>query len=565
VKYIEIFDDDLARVMKNLTPGQHGRVVQGIAAFTRFLSMVNTSLNPEFVVTNFERDLLTATVHLSGEQSAAITRKVIKDIPSAMRGIHNHLRGDGSRDWAVWYDMFKDAGAHVSFMDLRGLDQIKKDIEAMTTDSSASAYAKGKAATMKLIGFIGDMNTVVENAVRLSAFKNLIEAGTSESDAASIAKNLTVNFNRKGELGPAMNALYMFFNAGVQGSARILFALKNRRVQQMMAAVTLLAFGLAELNCLLGGDDDDDEKKWDKHASEWAKQTNLIFMLPSGDSVKIKMPYGYNFFVALGYSLSDVRRWAANDGGKSPAEAATFLFKAAMNAFNPMGDDSLLQMIAPTVMDPFVQIATNENFMGTKIAPEQAPWGPPKPNSQLHFRSVPKPAKATAEFINSVTGGDKWNPGAVDISPEWIDHIYDYLTGGLGRTVRDTLSLPAVLIDPDRSVSRIPFLRQVYQERNVRVDIDRFYGNVQEIDKANAMRKEAPIADLKAFAAEHPELTLRKRADGLKRRLSTMRKEMYRHQDAGDKVKAKEIEENMRKLVVNFNKKFNEVMRGVGR
>jgi N12 class adenine-specific DNA methylase len=565
VRYVELFDDDLARVMKNLTPGQHGRVVQGIAAFTRFLSMVNTSLNPEFVITNFERDLLTALVHLSGEQRTAIARKVVKDIPSAMRGIYNHLRGDGAKDWAVWYDMFKDAGAHVSFMDLRGLDQIKKDIENMTTDSSSGAYAKGKAATMKLLDFIGDVNTTVENAVRLSAFKNLIESGTSESDAASIAKNLTVNFNRKGELGPAMNAAYMFFNAGVQGSARILFALKNRRVQKMMAAVTLLAFGLAELNVLMGGDDDDDEAKWDKHANEWVKQTNLIIMLPTGDSVKIRMPYGYNFFVALGYALSDVRRWGMGDGGKNPAEAATFLFKAAMNAFNPMGDDSLLQMISPTVMDPFVQIATNENFMGTPIAPEQNPWGPPKPNSQLYFRSVSKPSKVAAEFINSVTGGDKWDPGAVDFSPEWIDHIYDYLTGGLGRTVRDTLSLPATLVDQDIAVRRIPFLRQVYQERDSRVDMNRFYDNVLKIDKSQAMIKEAPLADRKGFVQDHPELRLRKRAEGLKRRLSTLRKEMYRHQDAGDKVKAAEVEESMRKLVVNFNKKFNEVMSGMGR
>lgn len=559
VRYVELFDDDLARVMKNLTPGQHGRVVQAMATFTRFLSVVNTSLNPEFVVTNFERDLLTALVHLSGEQRTAIAKKVVKDIPSAMRGIYNYLRGDGSKDWAVWYDMFKDAGAHVSFMDLRGIDQIKKDIEAMANGKSKGKLASGKAAARRLLDFIGDVNTTVENAVRLSTFKNLIESGTSESDAASIAKNLTVNFNRKGELGPAMNALYMFFNAGVQGSARILFALGNRRVQKIMAAVTLLAFGLAELNVLMGGDDDDDEAKWDKHASEWIKQTNLIIMLPSGDSVKIRMPYGYNFFVALGYALSDVRRWAMNDGGKNPAEAATFLFKAAMNAFNPMGDDSLLQMLSPTVLDPFVQIATNENFMGTEIAPEQAPFGPEKPNSQLYFRSVSKPSKAVAEFINSVTGGDKWTPGAVDWSPEWIDHIVSFLTGGLGRTIRDTASLPAVLADPDRSVRQIPFLRQVYQERNDRADMNRFYENAEKIDKAHAMLKELPLPNKKAFVDEHPELKLRKRAEGLKRRLSALRKVMYRHQDAGDKAKALEVEETMRKLVLNFNKKYSKV------
>jgi hypothetical protein len=360
-----------------------------------------------------------------------------------------------------------------------------------------------------------------------------------------------------------MNAMYMFFNAGVQGSARILFSLKHKRVQKMMGAVVLTAMAIAELNVLMGGDDDDGESKWDKHASEWVKQTNLIFMLPSGDSVKIKMPYGYNFFVALGYSLSDMRRWAMGSGGKNPAEAASFLFKAAMNAFNPMGDDSFLQMLSPTVLDPFVQIATNENFMGTKIAPDQSPFGPEKPNSQLAFRSVSKPAKATAEVLNTVTGGDKWNPGLVDISPEWIDHITDFLTGGLGRTVRDTTALPLALFDDDTSVRQIPFLRQVFQEKNERVDIDRFYDNVQKIDRAFAIIKEAPATNTASFRAKNPEVVLRKESEVVKRQLSVLRKEMYRRVDAGDKKGAREIEETMRKRVVIFNTKYNKVTRAL--
>ena len=227
IKYVEMFDDDLARVIKNLTPNQHGKVLRTLAGATRFLSKMSTSLNPEFLVTNFLRDIQTAAVHLTGEQSTKLARQVVKSVPSAMKGIHNALRGDKTHEWAKWYERFQKAGGQVSFMDLRGMDEWQKRLKTISTKEGV--IEKGMDRMRKLGDLIGDYNTVVENAVRLSAFRKGIESGMTEPDAASLAKNLTVNFNRKGELGPAMNALYMFANAGVQGSARILGALKNKK------------------------------------------------------------------------------------------------------------------------------------------------------------------------------------------------------------------------------------------------------------------------------------------------------------------------------------------------
>ena len=45
---------------------------------------------------------------------------------------------------------------------------------------------------------IESTNGVIENATRLAAFKVALQAGKPEAQAASIAKNVTVNFNRKG-------------------------------------------------------------------------------------------------------------------------------------------------------------------------------------------------------------------------------------------------------------------------------------------------------------------------------------------------------------------------------
>ena len=75
--------------------------------------------------------------------------------------------------------------------------------------------------------------------------------------AADLAKNLTINFNRKGMHGDLLNSLYLFFNASVQGTmnfGRGLFGPNmnplspeaSRRKQAMVAGLTLFSGLLAD-------------------------------------------------------------------------------------------------------------------------------------------------------------------------------------------------------------------------------------------------------------------------------------------------------------------------------
>jgi hypothetical protein len=56
----------------------------------------------------------------------------------------------------------------------------------------------------------------MENAIRLAAYKVGLDKGMSKEQAASLAKNLTVNFNKKGQISNQMGAWYAFFNAAVR-------------------------------------------------------------------------------------------------------------------------------------------------------------------------------------------------------------------------------------------------------------------------------------------------------------------------------------------------------------
>ncbi|EEQ1805143.1 hypothetical protein GUF12_005469, partial [Escherichia coli] len=143
------------------------------------------------------------------------------------------------------------------------------------------------------LNLVEDANGAVENALRLSAYKHARDAGLSRQQAASLAKNMTVNFNRRGEQGALMNSLYMFANASIQGTANLVRTLghlngdgpllerlrwKNLNVPQKIALAAVGAgYLLGSLNRSVAGEDDDGVNWYDKVPSH-VKERNLVIM-----------------------------------------------------------------------------------------------------------------------------------------------------------------------------------------------------------------------------------------------------------------------------------------------
>ena len=113
----------------------------------------------------------------------------------------------------------------------------------------------------------------MENAVRLAVYKTGLEQGLSKQQAASLAKNLTVNFNRKGATGRQIGALYAFFNASVQGTVGLPKQWRARPVSKSWLAGSCSAVcRQCYWPCLGMGDDE---------PPEFVKSRSLI--LPIGD------------------------------------------------------------------------------------------------------------------------------------------------------------------------------------------------------------------------------------------------------------------------------------------
>jgi len=427
--------------------------------------MIYTALNPEFVITNFERDFGQAMINISGEQSAAMAAKVAKQIPAAMKGIwQSTFDTKGQSEMRALFDELQAEGGTIGFFGLEDIQTKIKNIQNKL-ENSQTVLGKGKRGIMMVRDVILDANLAVENASRLAAYKvakeQWIANGMPEKEAkmraASLAKNLTVNFNRKGELAPVLNSMYLFYNASIQGSARIFTALKNKRVQKIVGGVMVTSFALALYNREAGGDDDDGVPYYDK-ISDYIKQTNMIFMHPdgSGDYTKIKMPYGYNVFWYTGVALNDVMYRS----DRTVIEAGLAMASTALNAFAPIQGADLLDTVTPTVLKPFEQSARNINFMGSGIVPESPFDKYDRPDSQKKFKSTNPQLVSLMESINALTGGDQTHSGLVDVSPETIKHYTGWLFGGAGLTATRTVGLGAdIVTGEDIEMRNVPFAR----------------------------------------------------------------------------------------------------------
>lgn len=456
----------------------------------RGLASVNTALNPEFMLVNFPRDLQTALINISQYEIDGIKKNVFRDAVGAVMSVHQILRNpDTQNNWSDWYKMFLEDGGNTNgfFGTFTISDRLKK-IEKITQDPSGSPMKRAGEAVTFVTEMLENMNGAFENAIRLSVYKNTIEAGVPRKRAAQIAKNLTINFDKRGVYGPFLNSLYLFFNASVQGTlAMAMAAGRSKKVRRAFGGMIVVGMLQDVINSLMSDQDEDGELIYDK-IPNYKLESNLIIMDPVGLTENgyfaIPLPYGFNAFYNAGRAVSRSVR-----GKYKTSEAATSIGSTFLDAFNPIGGtESLLNFIAPTAVDPLVALTINQDFTGRRIYPEPFPGSVPKANSQQYWTSTSPFFKNTADFLNQATGGSEYVSGAIDLNPAVLEYIYDYFTGGLGAFVRRTYDtatnkLPAALNGDLEAleVNDIPLFRKLYGNVSERISFEDYFNKVNHV------------------------------------------------------------------------------------
>ncbi|EIG4149162.1 hypothetical protein EY554_003553 [Escherichia coli] len=600
--YIKLHDPRLMRAMKNMGPETSNAVIRTLGKVNRFLATVNTSYNPEFLVSNFIRDVQTAVMNLKAEQGRSDGKlkgldnlsalAVVKDSRSAMSAVYASLRGKtltgkGAQWQKVWKEFVEDGGK-TGWFNMGDLEGQQKEMDRLVSLAKGGWRGQSIGAWNSFLNLVEDANGAVENALRLSAYKHARDAGLSRQQAASLAKNMTVNFNRRGEQGALMNSLYMFANASIQGTANLVRTLghlngegpllerlrwKNLNVPQKIALAAVGAgYLLGSLNRSVAGEDDDGVNWYDKVPSH-VKERNLVIMKSmfggkAGEYWSIPLPYGYNVFFLLGHTAEGV---AAGD--LTASRAAGNVVGGVLGAFSPIGSETsetlsgaLLKNAAPTILRPFANLAMNENFMGAQIYQENIPFGTPKPDSQLGRRSTPEAYKAFASWLNAFSGGSQYRPGAVDITPESLIFWIDYISGGTGRFISKTTDAAVKSLNGiDIPEQQVPFLGKISGEVMPYADQQKMYDRMTEVAQYHAELKSLTGAERTAFIDENNgKLSMNGLMQDTRKRLKDLRKQrdaIYADSSlslAQQAAMVKSVERDMKVAVDRFNREYNK-------
>ena len=552
----------LSKSMNNLNSKELNSVVHAGLKLNRYISMINTQFNLEFMPTNLARDIQTALINVYqyDDVDNAMVMRITKNVRKSIKGIREHQKGRKDGEMAIWYDEFYKGGGQTGWLDSYETKASRgRQLETMM---SRKKYMKLDVA-YRMVEFVSDMNTAYENGVRLATYIELRKAGYSIQKAAIAAKDLTVNFNRKGDKALIANAAYVFYNAGMQGNAAIIQAAQSKAVRKAMMAVFGMQVAVEMMNRLLGDDDDDDQSVYSK-IPDYVRNNNWVFLLPDfgGDTdaarrlyIKIPLPYGYNVInVAAQVTGAAASQLLGNRDadGLDAGVGFTRILGALIHGFNPLGSDgSLAQFVAPTFLDPIVQSNANENFSGAPIQPDQMPFGPPKPESQLFWKSTPAHIKSIASTLNEVSGGTDIRPGGVDVSPEIIEHYYNFFTGGAGKFFKDMVATPAMIATNQKTEIRdYPWIRKFLGQVGDRTDVDNYYKATTDITYAQraldaAKETGSEIEVNKVIAEEGFKLSLSNSAEAANNFITSKRAEKASYEanaDIDDKRKKTLIE-----------------------
>lgn len=547
----------LARFLDSIKgqDAQLGGITKSLHKITRLLAAVNTSLSPEFVVSNFSRDLQTALMHLNQEDinMKGLQSQVLKSVGKAVRGIWLAERGKpGNNEMARWYRDFEKNGGKVGWVqNYDGIEDLSKKLAG-----EMKLYEPGNRArkiTRAVLDFIDAGNVAIENALRLATYKAMVEKGIDRAKAAGIASNLTVDFTRKGKLSPQINALYMFFNASVQGSYRMAKALATSpRVRKIAGGIAASGF-LLQMLALAGGGDDDSDEPYVLGLPDSTRERYILIPMPGQDGRFFKFPkaYGYGALYDLGAEVANSMYMGMTGRQYNHAKGAMRVVSSFANSFNPIQSATILQTIAPTLVDPFVYVGENTNWTGLPLRPAQNNFGPKKPESGRAWKNTNPIYKSIAEGVNSLTGGDRYESGLVDISPEVFEMAVNTALGGLGRFIGNTAALPLATAKGELDAEKIPFVRQVYAKWDDRALSNRYYEAMERAQIARMRFKNAETLAEKRSIFDSPEYKIWRQSNATDKQVKRLRARLNRMEAAGNTVGA----DYLRKQIVGLQSK----------
>lgn len=458
--------------------GAIGAILRAGENINRQLSAFYTTRNPDFIVSNFMRDMLytnTMTwIRESPNYALRFHRNYMYANPVRIKQLlAKHRKGtlDMSNKTEAMFHQFMMNGGETGYANIRDIEQHKNDIRRELKKSN------GKIPVKKAWDLLGERfdeyNRAVENCARFAAFMTSREMGRSIDRAIYDAKEISVNFNKKGSGAKFYNSTgqtkagnasalvsglgrsgYVFWNAAIQGTANFGRQMKRHPAKAFTGIAAM--FLLGAIVAYLGGDDDDDD---DKNAyynlPEYVRRSNILFR--AGNSwVSIPLPVEYRAVYGMGELMISVLNGKEHLTGEEIAEAITGQATQILPIDFLEGGGGLNAFV-PSAYKPLWEAYVAEKSWTGMPLYKDTPYNKDMPEWTKAYKSANKYIVGLANAMNEATGGDPYTKGTIDFNPAKIEYMLNGYFGGVFGTI-DKLSKTAETITDNREYDPRSFL-----------------------------------------------------------------------------------------------------------
>lgn len=508
----------VAQAINGLTnPEQNNGPVQRIVNWVnRNLSANFTMRNPAFMVSNFVRDGFYTNSMVWVKENPAYARQYNKNwaictaqIASLVKRYKRYEKGDTTaldmnNDMDRMFYEFMINGGETGYTVIKSVEDYKGLISGEMKKMEAGAMGTARRVADTIGGAIDTFGRWAEDTSRFAAYMTSRQLGRTITKSIWDAKEISVNFNKKGsgnrmmgkfEQGNRLNYvlsnmsqlgrnLYVFWNAGVQGLNNFSKAAKKSPAKFTAMAGTYFTLGVIVAAAFSGDDDEDDYY----NLPEYVRRNNICFKIGKGKYATLPLPIEIRAIYGLGelaYSYLSGRE------GLTHGEAVTKTIQQITQVMpiDMMADGGGAMALVPSAAKPVVEVIRNVDWTGRPIYKEETSWNQNDPTWTLAFKSTSPELVQMSRLVNEWTNKNTADGLERPYNRGWADNRYLNNPAVWEHIMEGYLGGMATMFNQTKKTLMMPFNEDLREVRNVPI-ASRFIKDAGKEGRSYAARNE---------------------------------------------------------------------------
>tara|TARA_R100001463_G_scaffold11612_2_gene32347 strand:- start:102 stop:4562 length:4461 start_codon:yes stop_codon:yes gene_type:complete len=526
----------LAAAAKNLDHEKMGTLMEILSATTQGMAKIVTKWNPEFWLRNPVRDTSAVWFNLGDSAQGKKLRNRILGIPGfgakkwaaqvkAIAAYENAIHKTGklpkglenvkpedmdreriAKDPLYAYHMMKAFGGKTAFYLFKSVDALQKEMTKKIKKGSKGS----KWNPMNYINpVVENINVSLENAYRARTFAEFIADGAPIERAIREARNVTIDFNKRGRWSRQLGSFILFANPTLQGTKRFWQAFSRRSMNDRLAVsgqIFATAFAWNLIARSLSERDEEEEDDGRTYYDDRGNQKNFSSIgIPmdmfkeesTGAHLDIPLDFAWTPIVGLASILAKHTYHSGNDKFEpNLVEDLMEYMEYSLAAMAPIPT-----AIAPPALVPVADVIANQkSFGGMPVYNEGVNYAKNKSPEMMSTKKTSEIYKSAGKFLNRVGGGDKYKPGnwahavgqmiGMEVDSEMdlkdstfkmgpmasgavLQYLVEQYTGGMGEIVGDVVEHA---VNPDKKAKKKPLINALYKSQtNDWPTIGRYY------------------------------------------------------------------------------------------